>query len=228
VASLVSGTVLYAPFMRKLSFGTIRTARAVRLKWLDLHNLLGITLAAWMLVVGLTGVINELSTPLANLWRSHDVAALLAPYKRQSPPDHIASPQAVYDAVRKMLPNNEIVTLVFPGNPFGSPYHYLVWTRGNSPATARLFNPVLVDAATGAVTGMAPMPWYLRALQISRPLHFGDYGGLPLKIIWALLDGVTVVVLVSGLYLWLARRRKSFETLMVEAGRVDTATEGSV
>jgi uncharacterized iron-regulated membrane protein len=51
------------------------------------------------------------------------------------------------------------------------------------------------------------MPWYLRALEVSRPLHFGDYGGLPLKILWALLDVITIVILVSGLYLWIARRK---------------------
>jgi uncharacterized iron-regulated membrane protein len=51
------------------------------------------------------------------------------------------------------------------------------------------------------------MPWYLRALQTSRPLHFGDYGGLPLKILWALLDVMAIVVLYSGIYLWLAKRK---------------------
>jgi uncharacterized iron-regulated membrane protein len=30
---------------------------------------------------------------------------------------------------------------------------------------------------------------------------------MPLKIIWALLDIATIVVLASGLYLWFARRR---------------------
>ena len=29
------------------------------------------------------------------------------------------------------------------------------------------------------------MPWYVKALKLSQPLHFGDYGGMPLKIIWA-------------------------------------------
>ncbi|MDI9727804.1 PepSY-associated TM helix domain-containing protein [Stutzerimonas stutzeri] len=43
------------------------------------------------------------------------------------------------------------------------------------------------------------------ALQLSEPLHFGDYGGLPLKVLWALLDILTIVVLGSGLYLWLKR-----------------------
>ncbi|MNT63568.1 hypothetical protein D3C72_2013950 [compost metagenome] len=79
--------------------------------------------------------------------------------------------------------------------------------RGDSPLTSKLNTPVLVDGKTGELTTVARMPWYLTALEVSRPLHFGDYGGLPLKIIWALLDLVTIVVLASGLYLWLARRR---------------------
>jgi uncharacterized iron-regulated membrane protein len=38
------------------------------------------------------------------------------------------------------------------------------------------------------------------------PLHFDDYGGMPIKILWALFDLLTIVVLVSGLYLWLKKR----------------------
>ena len=49
----------------------------------------------------------------------------------------------------------------------------------------------------------------LQDVQLSRPLHFGDYGGLPLKIIWVLLDLVTIFLLGSGLYLWLTRRALS-------------------
>jgi uncharacterized iron-regulated membrane protein len=54
---------------------------------------------------------------------------------------------------------------------------------------------------------MREMPWYTKALSLSKPLHFGDYGGLLLKILWAALTLVTIVVLGSGLYLWLVRRR---------------------
>jgi len=45
-------------------------------------------------------------------------------------------------------------------------------------------------------------------LLLSEPLHFGDYGGLPMKILWAALDIITIIVLGSGLYLWLARGRR--------------------
>jgi uncharacterized iron-regulated membrane protein len=52
---------------------------------------------------------------------------------------------------------------------------------------------------------MIPQPWYVQALHLSQPLHFGDYGGMPMKILWALLDLLTIVVLGSGLYLWLRK-----------------------
>jgi uncharacterized iron-regulated membrane protein len=41
LVAIVSGVVLYAPFMRKLAFGEVRRDRSSRVKWLDLHNLLG-------------------------------------------------------------------------------------------------------------------------------------------------------------------------------------------
>jgi uncharacterized iron-regulated membrane protein len=45
------------------------------------------------------------------------------------------------------------------------------------------------------------------AMGMSQPLHFGDYGGMPMKILWAVLDVLTIVVLISGIYLWIVRRK---------------------
>jgi uncharacterized iron-regulated membrane protein len=205
--AIVSGVVLYGPFMKKLEFGTVRAARSTRLKWLDLHNLLGIVTLVWAFVVGFTGVINELSTPLFRLWQSTELVRILEPYKGQTVPTQLASAQLAADTAKKALPGNEVSFIAFPGNAFGSPHHYIAWMRGDTPLTSKLNTPVLVDGKTGELTTVAKMPWYLTALELSRPLHFGDYGGLPLKIIWALLDLITIVVLVSGLYLWIARRR---------------------
>ncbi|WP_251865498.1 PepSY-associated TM helix domain-containing protein [Achromobacter sp. Marseille-Q4962] len=205
--AIVSGVVLYGPFMKKLSFGTVRAARSTRLKWLDLHNLLGIVTLVWAFVVGLTGVINELSTPIFRLWQSTELTRILEPYKGQGVPPALASAQGAADTARKALPGTEVSFISFPGNAFGSPHHYIAWMRGDTPLTSRMSTPVLVDGKTGELTTVARMPWYLTALELSRPLHFGDYAGMPLKILWAILDIVTIVVLASGLYLWLARRR---------------------
>jgi uncharacterized iron-regulated membrane protein len=61
-----------------------------------------------------------------------------------------------------------------------------------------------VNARSGQLKAMVRMPFYLRAPEVSRPLHFGDYGGLPLKILWTVFDLVAIVVLASGVYLWVA------------------------
>lgn len=207
VAAIVSGIAIYGPFTRKLDFGTVRAGRSRRLKWLDLHNLLGVVTLGWALVVGVTGVINELSTPLFALWQQTDVRAMLAPMQGKPVPQisELSSPQVAYDRVKAAFPDMITSSVVYPGSPFGSPFHYVVWTKGKEPLTSRLFSPVLVDARTGALVSAVTMPWYLRALELSRPLHFGDYGGMPLKIIWVLLDLVTIFVLGSGLYLWFVR-----------------------
>ncbi len=209
VIAIVSGVVLYGPFMKKLDFGTVRRGRSSRLRWLDLHNLLGIVVLAWTLVVGVTGVINELSTPLFGLWQQTDVKNLLASYKDAPAADQAALPsvQAAFETAQRAVPGTTVTSIVYPGNPFGSPYHYLFWAKGDSTLTSHLLTPILVDARTGALSTVVRMPWYLRALEVSRPLHFGDYGGLTLKILWALLDLITIVVLGSGLYLWIARRQ---------------------
>lgn len=206
VIAIVSGVVLYSPFMRKLEFGTVRKTRSTRLKWLDLHNLLGIVALTWTMVVGLTGVINTLSDVVLMAWQGGQLAEMVAPYKNSTP---LTSPGSAENAVlvaEKAAPQMESSFLAFPGTIFTSKHHYAVFMKGNTPVTSRVLMPALVDAESGKLTDMREMPWYVQTLFLSQPLHFGDYGGLPLKIIWALLDIVSIIILGSGLYLWLRRR----------------------
>jgi uncharacterized iron-regulated membrane protein len=224
-AALVSGVVLYAPFMRKLSFGTLRTSRSVRLKWLDYHNLLGVVALAWMTVVGLTGVINTLENPINKLWQRRELAAMTRTYagKEALPPARYGSLDKAMAEARKMLPGNNPQFIAFPGGSFSSAHHYAVFFQGDTALTERLLTPALIDAETGAFTASRSMPWYNKSLSLSRPLHFGDYGGLPLKILWSVLDLFTIVILASGLYLWLGKRRASSTAHVreVESGGVE-------
>ncbi len=206
LAALVSGVVLYAPFARRAPFGKVRNDGSNRLRWLDLHNVFGIVVAAWLLVVGFTGLMNTLSTPLFGLWEITDVAKMLAGYDKLPVVKPTASIQSAMDATLQAMPGAAVSSITMPTHVDGSPLHYVVWTKGASPLTSRLMTPVLVDARTGRVTHVVALPAYLRAVEISRPLHFGDYGGLPLKILWAMFDVVAIAVLASGLYLWVAKR----------------------
>lgn len=207
LVAIVSGVVLYAPFMRKLDFGTVRRERRPRLKWLDLHNLLGIVTLVWAFTVGATGMINTWADLVIKYWQYDQLSALLAPYKGQpeTPKAERGSVQRSLEVALQRVPGMKVGFIAFPGTAFSSPHHNTVFLRGNEPFTSRLLQPVLVDAKTNEVTATPKLPWYLAALLVSQPLHFGDYGGMPMQILWALLDIATIIVLGSGLYLWLKR-----------------------
>lgn len=207
--AIISGVVLYAPFMRKLDFGTVRSQYSTRLQWLDLHNLLGIVTLVWALVVGVTGTINTLGQLVVMAWQRGQLAEMVAPYADLPAPQQLGSLQAAIDTARATVPAMHPTFIAWPGTQFSSKHHYAVFMRGNTPLTSRLLQPVLVDAVSAELTDTRPMPWYAQVLFLSQPLHFGDYGGLPLKILWALLDIATIVVLGSGVYLWLGRRKVS-------------------
>ncbi|MGH8503090.1 MAG: PepSY-associated TM helix domain-containing protein [Gammaproteobacteria bacterium] len=217
--SLVSGAVVYGPFMRRLPFGAVRRDRSARLKWLDLHNLLGIVTLVWLLVVGVTGVINTLSIPILGQWQATELAQMTAPYRDKPPMTQPASTQRALAAARAAEPQMQLSFMAFPGNDFASPHHFVAFMQGTTPWTSKLLKPVLIDARSGAVVAKRELPWYVSVLLVSQPLHFGDYGGMPLKIIWALLDVIAIVVLGSGLYLWLARGRKPVEQRIAELER---------
>ncbi|MCW0235435.1 MAG: PepSY domain-containing protein [Ferrovibrio sp.] len=211
VVAIVTGIAVYGPLMRKLDFGTVRKQRSARVKWLDLHNMLGIVTVVWALVVGGTGVINTWADLIIKYWQFDQLASMTAPYVGQPMPATLGSLEAAMATARKAAPDMDPAFVAFPGGNFSSPHHYAFFMRGDAPLTARLLKPVLVDAQTAALTDTRDMPWYVTALLVSQPLHFGDYGGMPLKVIWALFDIVTIVVLGSGLYLWLKRRRNPIE-----------------
>ena len=206
LVAVVSGVVLYAPFMRKLRFGEVRRDRATRTRWLDLHNLLGIVTLTWAVVVGATGMINTWADLVLQYWRNDQMAEMVAPYRGLPPLQSLGSLEKAVAAARAQEPSMRIAFIAFPGTSFSSAHHYGVFMRGNEPLTARLLKPVLVDAVTGRVTASRSPPWYLSALLLSQPLHFGDYAGAPLQWLWAALDVITIVVLGSGLYLWLVKR----------------------
>lgn len=207
VVAIVSGVVLYAPFMRRLAFGTVRRDRSRRATWLDLHNLLGIVTVTWLLVVGGTGVLNTWLDLALGLWRNGQLAEMVQPLGDLPASEERAAFAKIIAAAREAAPGMTPGLVAFPRSGIATKRHFVVFMRGETPLTARLLRPVLVDQTDASVAASRALPWYLTTLLVSQPLHFGDYGALPLKIIWAALDALSIVVLGSGLYLWVARRR---------------------
>lgn len=207
VIAVISGVVLYSPFMRKLNFAEVRSSKTRQIKWLDWHNLIGVISISWVIVVGLTGVINTLGEPIITLWQSTQMKALTEPYAHLPEVHTVGSIQKAVNLAENRLPEMTPYFVAMPGTAFSSKRHLVVFMRGNTPLTAKLFQPVLIDGETIEFAATAVMPWYVQTLLLSQPLHFGDYAGLSLKIVWLLLDMLTIFMLISGLYLWTLKRK---------------------
>jgi uncharacterized iron-regulated membrane protein len=202
IVSLVSGTVLYAPFLARRPFGAVRLERRARLRWIDRHNLLGIATLAWALVVGATGCINTTADLLIAHWRSLALAEL--PASPAAVTGSTAPLQDSLDRAKPLMHGEEIAFVAFPGTAFTDAHRLGVYVRGSSMLRSRTLEVIFADSRTA----YRPhgMPWYLHALFLSQPLHFGNYGGWPLKIVWAFYDIVTIVVLASGVFIWFTKR----------------------
>lgn len=218
VVAILSGVVLYAPFMRRLRFGTLRTGQSRRLSRLDHHNLLGIVTLGWALVIGLTGAINAFADPLTDAWRDGEIARMAQTYRNDPPldPARYASLDKAMAAARQAQAGLVPQFIAFPGGAWSTPHHYTIFFQGDTPLTSHILTPALVDGATGTLSDIRAMPALNQALMLSKPLHFGDYGGLPLKLLWAILDLATIWVLVSGLQLWLGRGAASTDRRVAE------------
>ncbi len=217
VLAIISGVVLYAPFMRRLDFATVRPNKSTRVRWLDLHNLIGVVTLTWAFVVGLTGVLNACADLVIAQWRNDALAAMVAPYQNAPPLTDRAPATRLLEIAKQTVPGTEPSFIAFPGTRFSSEHHYAVFMKGSTHLTSHLLTPVLIDASDLKVTAIVNSPWYLDALLLSQPLHFGDYGGMPMKILWGILDVLTIIVLGSGLYLWWVRRRAAATVNVGEA-----------
>lgn len=216
LVSLLSGLVVYAPHARRVAFGALRKGRGPRLLQLDLHNFIGAVVLGWALVVTLTGFLLGFGTLATGMWAQGELARVQAvhggaPVDARRPPIDV---DAVHRAALSAAPEGwHVTSIIWPGTDYSTGRHYTVLV-GGSGLDERLVRVVLVDAETGAIPGTAQLPWYLKAITLSEPLHFGDYGGLPLKLLWTACTWLTLFITGNGAWLWWDRRRQRLRRLV--------------
>jgi len=225
--SLVSGIVVYAPYVRRIAFGVLRRGRGARLLQLDLHNFIGAVVLGWALVVTITGFLLGFSTIALLSWQATELGAMRAQAAEMTAVDPLAPPadvdQVIAAAMAQAEPGRRVSSVIFPGTDFSTPRHYVALLNGESGIEERMFTAAIVDGASGALYRYAEPPGYLKAIILAEPLHFGDYGGLPLKLLWTACTWLTLFITANGAWLWWDRRRRrapKASNLVVESGAV--------
>ena len=88
----------------------------------------------------------------------------------------------------------------------------MVLLQGNEGLNEKMLKVALVNAETGKVDTVQELPTYLKAILLSQPLHFGNYGGMPLKILWTLCTLLTLFITLNGAWLrWAKRQQKGLK-----------------
>lgn len=214
--ALGTGFWVYGPTMRRFSFGLLRRVLSRRTFLADLHKLVGAASFGWNLVVAATGFILCFSTFLLQLFAATEIAAIGKPYESAPVVTDYATIDRAIAGAEAAETHRTWATVALPGSALSTPRHYGILLKGEKGLEEHMLGLVVVDAAEPATILPKAFPWYLKAVLVSEPLHFGNYGKLPLKIVWALFTVVTLGLSVTGLWVFFLGRRKRTRDRVVE------------
>lgn len=213
LSSLISG-VLSHPRVFKDAFA-FRWGGSKRLQEADLHNRISVWGLPFHLAVSLTGAFLGLTTIIVGV-------LALATFKGDTTKAYaLFSGPVVHDDPRpaKVMDVGAALAAVMARHPDARPSYLYVQHPGeqgqhvnvNIVTEGRLSRgeTVVVDGAgkiRGAV-GYEGESLGFRVLSAMTPLHFGWFGGWPVKIAYFVLGLGLTAVTASGVAIWLARRR---------------------
>jgi uncharacterized iron-regulated membrane protein len=210
VVVAVTGLLIYGDFMKRQPYPSIRKGRGLRILMADWHKILGISALLFNLVIGLTGAWLGLQPKIVQWFGLHAPSHFKPPVVMEAGADKnttIAWPAAL-QAVRQQFPDLEVKTVMpsadgsgtiaFRGNIRGQAYE----RNANSLILSKKeLKPVYkYDVRTQSVGH--------KFYYIQEALHFGDFGGLALKILYALLGLSSGFLSISGFVVFISRTGK--------------------
>ena len=197
--SLLSSLYIYRHWWRGF-FVRPRGDRPRRL-WGDIHRLAGVWSLGFILLIALTGVW-YLVEALGGGARLPPVPGSGRPAVVEAPDE--ASPAVIDRAIaqaRRRWPSFE-VRQIFPGGSDG-----LLLLRGQAEAVLvrPRANVAAFDAADGRWLGRRDgrdMNVHQRIAEMADPLHFGNFAGLPVKLLWFVFGILLTTLSLTGAYLY--------------------------
>lgn len=213
--ALVSGTIAYLPALKRTLFA-VRLEAGKRRAWLDLHNLFGFMSLPFHLVMAVTSVVFAFHEPIYAVQHR-----LLAP----SGPVH-GHDKGPGRPAETFLPPVEIVARLATAAPGFVPDTLEYSHRGpHGPFMLRVAGhdsrygmrgPVagfaVVDPVTGRILSSDYLPGHQTAgfavLTAFFALHFGSFGGLPVRWGYLVLGLAGAFVFYTGNQLWIRARRR--------------------
>ena len=213
LSSLVSGLLAH-PRIFKDAFA-LRWGGSKRLQEADLHNRLGVWGLPFHIAVSLTGALLGLSTLVVGVLAlaAYDgdsgkaFSTLLGPRAtEEETPAPLPDIAAMIRHVQSTKPDAEVVTIFVQ---HAAKIGQVVSLGMRTPGHLALSNSYYFkgDGTPLGDGGLETGSFGQQVLGAIQALHFGWFGGMPVKILYGVLGLALTIVTHSGVTIWLARRR---------------------
>ena len=204
-----SGAVLWWPGRRNLRKGlTVKRGAPRRRQLYDLHRAGGFYSLAFLVLTAGTGFALVFHEPVqAALDAVTRSPARPAP-PQVPPPAAGARPlplQRLLDAAERRVGAGHVTYLTLPQKP-EAPFVVRRRLPDELHPNGRTF--VYVDPFTAAVLAVElahAAPAGTRFYNLFYPLHIGDFGGLPVRLLWVLLGLAPALLFATGFFIWRSR-----------------------
>ncbi|QOH70031.1 PepSY-associated TM helix domain-containing protein [Pseudomonas juntendi] len=208
LASLVTGLVVYKKFWKGF-FKPVRTGHGSRIFWGDLHRLAGVWSIWFIAVISITGTWFLIQAILFDNHISISSEPIVPVIAREEVPqtaDGSPAPRIDLDEAARIaglaIPGLEINFIALPATAYS---HISMGGRGWYPL---MFQSAEVNPYTRKVDSqflLGDRSALEFVTESMRPLHTGDFGGLPIKLIWFFFGLVLTLMVFSGLLIWTKR-----------------------
>lgn len=196
----VTGFLLYRrSILKVLAFRQRISFKSRRSLFSSLHRVVGVWSLVFNLMISITGTYIAF-TIVQSAFAQRNAAVEVPPIS--------VSVDAVLGQVRKDYPGFEVNYLRFAGGTLS-----VLGRMASDPAYyGSTYSNLQVDLGTGKVKGasfLRDMPWHQRLISILKPLHFGDYAGLGVKLLYSFFGMLPGTLAVSGFFIWRLRNRRA-------------------
>ncbi|MCG8296357.1 PepSY-associated TM helix domain-containing protein [Pseudomonas entomophila] len=231
LASLVTGLVVYKKFWKGF-FKLPRRSHGPRIFWGDLHRLAGVWSIWFVATISITGTWFLIQAVLKDNHISITTEPVVPVIAREQVPltaDGSPAPRIDLDEATRIaqgnIPGLEVSFISVPATAYShvslggrSWYPLMIQTAAVNPYTRAVDSQFLLGdrSALEFVT------------ESMRPLHTGDFGGLPIKLIWAFFGLLLSLMVFSGLLIWTKRTAQATAAALKREERPRKARAASV
>lgn len=200
LGSIITGLIVYKRFWRGF-FKRPRTNRTLRTLMGDLHRLVGLWSVWFLAVISLTSIYYFFEWDLID-WNSPTPVVPAQSMIERASPQQIDRWTA---AARAAKPGFHITAIALP---YGPSEPVVVQGHWRAVLVRERADAVFIDPATDRIVGQRTahrMGLGERIVHTVDPLHFGTFGGLATKLLWAVFGLMLTGLAFSGAYIYAKR-----------------------